>query len=74
MSETDRLKNLIIVASVEQYADMHKIDTIEAFDRFKKYGLFEILRGQYDVLHTQDLFEGARFADDYISRVSAAAQ
>ena len=74
MSETERLKNLIIVAAVERYADMHKISSIDAFDRFKTYGLFEILRNQYDILHTQDLFEGARFADDYISRVSVAVQ
>ena len=74
MTDTERTKNLIIVAAVEKYADMHEISVIEAYDRFKTFGLFEILRSQYEVLRTQDLFEGARFADDYITRVSVVDQ
>jgi len=68
MTQTERNENLIIVAAVERYASMHAIDVVEAFDMFKKYDLFAILRENYDTLHTQDLFEGALFADDYISR------
>ena len=62
---------MIIVAAVERYAGMHGIGVVEAFDLFKKYDLFAILRENYDTLHTQDLFEGALFADDYIARQTA---
>ena len=68
MTQIERNKNLIIVAAVERYADMHGIGVVEAFDLFKRYDLFSILRENYDTLHTQDLFEGALFADDYITR------
>ena len=62
---------MIIVATVERYAAMHGISVVETFDLFKKYDLFTILRENYDTLHTQSLFEGASFADDYIARQTA---
>ena len=71
MTQTERNENLIIVAAVEQYANMHGIGVVEAFDLFKKHDLFSILRECYDTLHTQDLFEGAFFADEYIARRTA---
>jgi len=66
-----RSENLIIVAAVERYAGMHGISTVEAFDLFKRYDLFSILRENYDTLHTQGLFEGALFANDYIERITS---
>ena len=71
MTQTERNENLIIVAAVERYASMHGIGVVEAFDLFKSYDLFSILRENYNTLHTQDLFEGASFAADYISRQTA---
>ena len=71
MTQIERNENLIIVAAVERYASMHGIVTVEAFDLFKRYDLFSILRENYETLHTQGLFEGAFFADDYISRQTA---
>lgn len=71
MTQTDRAKNLIIVAAIDRYADMHDISNIEAFELFKRHGLLKLLRDNYDTLHTQGLFEGAAFADDYIARRSA---
>ena len=71
MTKTERSENLIIVAAVERYASMHDISVVEAFDLFKSYDLFSILRENYAALHTQDLFEGALFADDYIRRQTA---
>jgi len=70
LSQTEHIQNLILVAAVDGYARHNKISPIEAFDTFESYGLFEILRENYETLHTQELFEGARFADDYISRHS----
>jgi hypothetical protein len=71
MTQIDREKNLIVVAAIGKYAEMHGINNAEAFEIFKRYDLPDILRNNYDTLHTQDLFEGARFADDYIARHSA---
>jgi len=71
MTQLERNENLIIVAAVERYASMHGIGVVEAFDLFNKYDLFSILRENYDTLHTQDLFEGALFAHDYITRQTA---
>jgi hypothetical protein len=71
VSQTEHIQNLILVAAVDGYARKHNISPIEAFDIFEHYGLFEILRDNYETLHTQELFEGARFADDYIVRHTA---
>ena len=71
MSQTEHIQNLILVAAVDGFARQHNISPIEAFDTFERYGLFEILCENYETLHTQELFEGARFADDYISSHSA---
>ncbi|MDR2610300.1 MAG: DUF3791 domain-containing protein [Clostridiales Family XIII bacterium] len=71
MTQTDRTKNLIVVAALDRYADMHGISNLKAFEIFRRYGLLELLRDNYETLHTQDIFEGALFADDYITRNSA---
>jgi hypothetical protein len=71
MTQTDRKKNLIVVAAIDRYADMHGIGNLEAFELFKRFGVLKLLRDNYDTLHTQDLFEGASFANDYIARNSA---
>jgi hypothetical protein len=68
MTRTDREKNLIIVAAIDRYADIHGISNLEAFNLFQRYGLLKLLRDHYDTLHTQGLFEGALFAEDYIAR------
>jgi hypothetical protein len=70
MTQIEREKNLIIVAALDRYADMYEIGVLDAFDIFKRYGLLDILRDNYGTLHTQGLFEGASFADDYIARHS----
>jgi len=68
MLSKERQENLIIVAAIDKYARMHDISTIQAYEVFDRHKLFGVLRNNYETLHTQDLFEGARFADDYISR------
>jgi hypothetical protein len=70
MTKEERGQNLIIVAAVEGYADTHRITPLEAFDLFERHDLFQILRDNYSTLHTQSLFEGAYFAEDYLSRSS----
>jgi hypothetical protein len=70
MTQIDRKKNLIVVAAIDRYADTHGISNLEAFELFKRFKVLELLRDNYDTLHTQGLFEGASFADDYIARKS----
>ena len=64
----DRVKNLIVVAAVDYYADRHRLSRVDALDLFLRWNLPQILRDHYDVLHTHDLFEGGRFAEDYLKR------
>ena len=61
-------KNLIVVASVERYAQEHNIETGRAFELFLKRGIPALLRSQYEVLHTQALDEGFYFAQDVLER------
>jgi hypothetical protein len=68
--DREREQNLIIVASLDNYALQQGISLREAALLFKQYDVFEVLRNNYETLHTQDLSEGACFARDYISRVS----
>ncbi|MCL2808261.1 MAG: DUF3791 domain-containing protein [Coriobacteriia bacterium] len=68
MLSRKRQENLIIVAAVDRYARTHGISSLQAYDIFNSYDLFNILRGNFEVLHTQGINEGARFANDYITR------
>jgi hypothetical protein len=71
MLSVERQENLIIVAALEGYADMRNIPVSVAYELFVKYNLFNMLRKHYGTLHTQDLYEGAHFADDYIKRLQS---
>ena len=59
--------NLIVVGTVEEYARRHGKATSEVVDLFETKGLLDMLRSQYDVLHTMDLGEGADFVEDYLA-------
>lgn len=61
-----RDENLMIVAAVEGYSFKHDIEEKNAFDLFKQYGVFDLIRSQYDTLHTQSLDESVSFAEDII--------
>jgi len=71
MLSRERQENLMIVAAVDRYASINKITALQAYKLFEQYDLFRILRDNYETLHTQGLFEGALFAEDYISRQNA---
>ena len=61
-------EDLIIVAAVEEYAARHSLTSEETTEIFKKYDIFNILRSEYEYLHTQPLTEGADFAEAVIKR------
>jgi hypothetical protein len=58
----------MVVAAVEGYSFIHGMETKEAFDLLRRYNVFELLRSQYDTLHTQSLDESVSFAEDVLSR------
>jgi hypothetical protein len=66
MTDLERGKNLIVVAAIDRYADEHGLTNKEVHAVFQNYNLLNIIRENYDTLHTQGLFEGAAFAEDYI--------
>ena len=68
MSLAEIDKNLIVVAAIEGYSGKHNLPTSVVFDLFKKYEIFDLLRSQYEVLHTQSLDESVLFAEDILTR------
>jgi len=71
MSETQREKNLLVVAAVEEYARRHGISAHETLGLFLKFGVTEAIRQCYETLHTQSMDESASFAEDVLKSRSA---
>jgi len=65
LEESD--KNLLIVTAVEGYSKDHGFSEAETFDFFQKNGILDLVRNQYEALHTQPLEETVRFVEDYIN-------
>ena len=65
-----RDENLMVVAAVEGYSFEHGMSEIEAFDLLSRHNVFNLIRSQYDTLHTQSLDESVSFAEDILSRVT----
>ena len=61
-------KNLIVVSTVEGYAQKYNMTTEEVLQLFHKVSLLTLLRAQYEVLHTQNLDESVSFAEDVLAR------
>ncbi|GHV41596.1 hypothetical protein FACS1894187_23420 [Synergistales bacterium] len=65
-------ENLMVVAAVEGYSFKHNMASKDAFDLLARYNVLNLIRSQYDTLHTQGLDENVSFAEDVIkSGVSA---
>ena len=56
----------MLVAAVEGYSFKHNIGAKDAFDLFRQHGVFDLIRSQYDTLHTQSLDESVSFAEDVL--------
>ena len=65
-----RDENLMVVTAVEGYSFEYGMDEKDVFDLFSRYNVFNLLRSQYDTLHTQSLDERVSFAEDVLSRVT----
>ncbi len=70
MTQVEMDKNLIVVAAVEGYAQKHSVDTIVVLRQFRQLGLLDLLRSQYEALHTQNLNESVSFVEDVLARRS----
>jgi len=68
MTQMEIDKNLIVVAAIEGYSSRHNMSAKLVFDLFRKNNIIELLRSQYEVLHTQSIDEGVFFAEDILAR------
>lgn len=58
--------NLIIIAAVEEYGLRHNMPAKDVLALFHKHNIVNLLRSQYEVLHTMDMSEGADFAESVL--------
>ena len=63
-----RDQNLMLVYSVEGYSHKHKLPEGDVISLFKKHNVINLIRKNYNALHTQDLDESIAFAEDVILR------
>jgi hypothetical protein len=67
MTETERDQNLMLVYAVEGYSQRHNLAEKDVMSLFRKHGIGELIRKNYNALHTQGLDEGISFAEDILS-------
>jgi uncharacterized protein YhbP (UPF0306 family) len=63
-----RDENLLVVAAVEGYSLKHGIPAKETLAIFDQKNLIDIIRSNYETLHTQGLSESAAFAEDVLTQ------
>ena len=67
-SQTEMDKNLLVVTAIQGYSENHHISESEAFDKFSRHNIQNLIRDQYDALHTQPLEETIDFVEDVMKR------
>ena len=68
MTETERDQNLMVVYAVEGYSHRHGLKEKDTLALFLKHGISQLIRKNYNALHTQDMNECISFAEDVLSR------
>ena len=66
MAIIERDQNLMLVYAVEGYSWRHNLSEKETIALFQKHGINELIRKNYNTLHTQDLDESISFAEDIL--------
>lgn len=66
----DKESDLIVIAAAEEFAYKQNMEVKDVLQLFQQKGLFELLRSQYDVLHTLDLSECTDFVESYLKRAA----
>lgn len=67
MTQTEMDKNLLAVVAVQGYAENHHLSEEEVYKKFSERNIFNLIREEYDVLHTQPLEETINFVEDVMS-------
>ena len=67
MTDTERDQNLMLVYAVEGYSYQHNMPEKDVITLFRKHGINDLIRRNYNALHTQDLDENISFAEDVLS-------
>ena len=60
-------QNLMLVYAVEGYSQRHNLPEKDVIAIFRKFGVNQLLRKNYNTLHTQDFDESISFAEDVLS-------
>jgi len=68
MTQTERDENLMIVVAVEEYSHKYNLTPQDTLSLFMHNSITDLIRKNYGVLHTQNLDEGFRFAEDILAR------
>jgi len=64
-------ENLIIVATVEEYALKHNMLVPDVLKLFSLNNIQQLLRSQYEVLHMSDLSESLELVEAVLGRTTA---
>ena len=67
MTETEHDQNLMLVYAVEGFSQRHNLPEREVITLFQKHGIAQLIRKNYNALHTQELDESISFAEDVLS-------
>lgn len=67
-SRREKEADLIVIAAAEEYGYKKNMAVSDVLQLFQKENIFNLLRSQYEVLHTMDLSEGTEFVESYLKR------
>lgn len=71
MDQNEKDKNLLVVTAIEGFAEKHRLSEEKVYEKFSRYGIIDLVRAEYDTLHTQPLEETVQFVEDVMSRYEA---
>jgi len=67
MADIKRDLNLLFVYAVEGFSHRHNLAEKDVLILFRKHGINELIRRNYNTLHTQDIDESISFAEDILA-------
>ena len=67
MTEIEHDQNLMLVYAVEGYSQRHDLPEEDVISLFRKHGINDLIRKNYNALHTQGPDESISFAEDVLA-------
>jgi len=67
ISSIEHDQNLMLVYAVEGYAQRHNMPEKDVIALFREHGITQLIRKNYNALHTQDFDESISFAEDVLA-------